>query len=227
MIKKLGDMVLVQLSDMDSNIYLIGDTAIDAGTGFNFTRLQDFLRIMGKTLDDFKTIINTHCHFDHIGGNGYFFEAGIAIHGDDADIVESGDKEASLAEFFEGNLKARPVERKLSDGDKITAGGIEFEVIHTPGHSPGSICLYDKKSKTLISGDTVFANGIGRTDVPGSDPVAMQESLNKLAKLDIKRILPGHGKIVETGGSKLIASFAKAGVKEIDEDDESMIGAPV
>jgi len=227
MIKKLGNIAMIQLSDIDSNIYILGDTVIDAGTGFNFTRLQDFLDVMQKKLDDFSSVINTHCHFDHIGGNGFFFNAKTAMHEVDAPVLENGDADASMAEFFDGNMKPRQVDTKLKEGDTIKAGGMELEVIHTPGHTPGSICLYDKKSRTLFSGDTVFADGVGRTDTPGGDPAALQASLDKLAKLKVDKIMPGHGEPVPSNGSAIIAKLAKAGIKPVDEDDESLIGKPV
>jgi glyoxylase-like metal-dependent hydrolase (beta-lactamase superfamily II) len=227
MIKKIGNVVMIQLSDIDSNIYIIGDTVIDAGTGFNFTRLQDFLKVMKRKLDDFGQVINTHAHFDHIGGNGFFFNAKIACHENDAQIIEDGDSELCLADFFEGNLKPRPVATKLKEGDTINAGGTELQVIHTPGHTPGSICLYDKATKTLFSGDTVFADGVGRTDTPGGDPEALQESLNKLAKLQVSQIFPGHGQPVPSNGSATIAKLAKAGIQPVNEDDESLLGKPV
>jgi len=227
MIKKLGNTVMVQLSDIDSNIYILGDTVIDAGTGFNFTRLQDLLKMMKMTLDDFGQVINTHAHFDHIGGNGFFFNAKISMHEDDAPVQESGDSEACLADFFDGHIKPRQVDGKLKEGEIIKAGDTELEVIHTPGHTPGSICLYDKKNKTLYSGDTVFADGVGRTDTPGGDPATLKESLDKLAKLQVDRIMPGHGRPVMENGSAVIAKLAKAGIQQVDEDDESLIGRPV
>lgn len=227
MIKKLGDVVLIQLSDMDSNIYIIGDTVIDSGTGLNFTRMQDMLRVMGKKLDGFRQVINTHEHFDHIGGNGFFFGAKIAAHPEAAEVIENADAEMSLVEFFDGNLKPKKVDFKVKEGEKIDAGGLSLEIIYTPGHTPGSICLYDRKTATLFSGDTVFADGVGRTDTPGGDAAALQASLEKLANLKIERILPGHGRTIEKGGSKIISCFAKAGVMPVDEDDESLLGKPV
>ncbi|MBI4173903.1 MAG: MBL fold metallo-hydrolase, partial [Candidatus Aenigmarchaeota archaeon] len=138
MIKRLGDIILIQLSDMDSNIYLIGDVAIDSGTGFNFTRLKDILRVLKKGLGDFKQVVNTHGHFDHVGGDGYFLNAKIAIHENDAEIVEKGDAARSVADFFDGKLNPRKVDTKLKEKDVIKAGAYSFEVIHTPGHTPGS-----------------------------------------------------------------------------------------
>lgn len=209
MLKKIGDITLIQLSSSDSNIYIIGDTAIDTGTGFNFARLRSILRVMKKDLGDVKKVVNTHGHFDHFGGNGYFLNAQIAVHEADAPILEKGDPEASIADFFEGNLKPRPVHRKLNEGDIIKAGKYELEVIHTPGHSSGSICLFDRKTGTLFSGDTVFAEGIGRTDLPGSDPQALAISLQKLKELEVKRILPGHGDPVLENADKVLNNAAE------------------
>lgn len=195
--QELDNIVLIQLSDMDSNVYLIGDTIIDSGTGFNFTRLRDVLRVLKKDLKDIKQIINTHGHFDHIGGNGYFMNAKVFIHKLDAPIIEKGDTELSAADFFDGKLHPRNVENKLNDGDRITTKNMDLEVIHTPGHTNGSICLYNEKDKILFSGDTVFANGVGRTDFINSDPKALAESLERISKLDVKKILPGHGPVFD------------------------------
>jgi len=206
-IKKLGNIVLIQLSDIDSNIYVLGDTVIDAGTGFNFTRLYQLMKILKLDLKDIKHVVNTHAHFDHVGGNGYFIDAEIAIHEADADIVEKGDAEKSYADFFDGKLKPRPVKTRLNEGDVVSAGGMEFEVIHTPGHTPGSICLYDKKSATLFTGDTVFSDGIGRTDMPGGNDQHLQASLDKISPFKVKRLLPGHGDPVTLASAKTLGEI--------------------
>jgi len=204
MIKRIDNIVLIQLSDIDSNIYLVGDTVIDSGTGFNFTRLYSLLNVLKMKFDDIKQVINTHGHFDHVGGNGYFLKAHISIHELDAPILENGDVKASMADFFDGKLRPRKVERKLKEGDRIKIGNMECEVIHTPGHTPGSICLYDKQSKILFSGDAVFADGVGRTDVPGGDQEALSKSLEKISKLNIDKILPGHGDPVKENANKVL-----------------------
>ena len=227
MIKRIGDIALIQLSDIDSNIYILNNSAIDAGTGFNFTRLRMILKGMQKDLGDFKQVINTHCHFDHIGGNGYFLNARFAIHEADAEVMENADREMSMAEFFDGNLHPRKPHIVLKDGDVVDFGNMKLEVIHTPGHTPGSICLYNRAKGILFSGDTVFADGVGRTDIPGGNPAALEESLKKLSKLKINIILPGHGEPVLSNGSKVIAELLKAGVQPVDEDDEGLIGKPV
>ena len=210
MIKRVGDIVLIQLSDIDSNIYIIGDVAIDSGTGFNFTRLMTALSMLKRDLGDIKLVINTHEHFDHIGGNGYFTNARIWAHEDAVPVMEDADTEISRADFFGGSLHPMTVEKKLKDGETVKIGKREFRVIHTPGHTPGSMCLYCEKEKLLISGDTVFADGVGITDIPGGDPEALGQSLEKLSELAVEKILPGHGNPVEKGGSKIIKDILNA-----------------
>lgn len=230
MIKRIGDIVLLQVSGTDSNIYIIGDVAVDSGTGLNFTRMYQLLKAANIDPKAIKTVVNTHTHYDHVGGNGYFLNAKTAMHELDAPYLEKADEEMCMVEFFDGKLKPRNVDIKLKAGSKIQAGAYNFEVIHTPGHTEGSICLYDSSKKVLISGDTIFAEGIGRVDLPGSDPDAMQETLDALSKLKVDKILPGHGEPVQSGGSALLSKFAKAGVPEPvegEEDDENSVGQPV
>src|SRR3989338_9044911 len=203
MIKKItGDVVLAQPSGLDSNIYLAGDTVIDAGSGLNFTRLQDLLKIMKKTLEDWKWVVNTHCHFDHCGGDGYFFNAQIAMHELDSPVLEAGDTQKSVADAFDATLKPKKVARRLKDGDIIQAGPLTLEVLHTPGHTPGSICLYEKKQKILFSGDTLFADGVGRIDLPGGNEEQLADSIERILSLDVQKLLPGHGTPVLEGAKK-------------------------
>ncbi len=210
MLKRIDDIVLIQLSDLDSNIYLIDDCVIDTGTGFNFTRLHSILKVLGKNFESIKQVINTHCHFDHIGGNGYFLKASIAIHENDAPVIENADIVKSVADYFDGKLRPRKVDVKLKDGDVIDVGTRKLKVIHTPGHTPGSICLYDEKDGILFSGDTLFSDGIGRTDCPGGDEEALIESLNKLSKLSFKKLLPGHGEPVLENADEILKKILES-----------------
>ena len=220
MIRRFSDITLVQLSDIDSNIYLLGDTVIDAGTGFNFTKLKTYFAALKLNLEKIKHIINTHGHFDHIGGNGYFYEADVAIHEADAHIIESADVKASYADFFDGKLHPHPVQRKLSDGDVVEANGLKLMVLHTPGHTPGSICLYSPDRGILFSGDTIFSDGVGRTDMPGGDDEALAESMEKLAQLKVIKMFPGHGDPIKEGADKIIREMLNFAEEDADADEQ-------
>ncbi len=224
MIKRFGNVAMIKLSDLDSNIYVIGDSVIDSGTGFNFIRLRSLLKVMKKDFKDMKQVINTHGHFDHIGGNGFFENAKIIIHRNDAPIIEKADIELSAADFFDGRLHPKNVDTKMEGGEKLDTGGSELEVIHTPGHTLGSVCLYDRKNGFLFSGDTVFENAIGRVDFPNSDPALMEQSLRKLQGLKVKMVFPGHGSPFD---AKALGRVLKTNVRqfqsrieegEVDED---------
>ena len=225
-IRKIDGVILIRLSDLDSNIYLLDDTVIDSGTGFNFTRLFQALKLLKVDIKQIKHIINTHGHFDHIGGNGYFIDADVAIHEADADIVEKGDAKKSYADFYDGKLRPKEVTRRLKEGDKIKADAMDLEVLHTPGHTPGSICLYDRKSKTLFTGDTVFCDGIGRTDMPGGDDAQLRKSLDRLSSMEVMRLFPGHGDVVVLNSPKSVADIMASApdvepeLPKVDEPDE-------
>ncbi len=200
--KRINDNILmITLSGIDSNIYLIEDknAIVDTGTGLNFTRLYDIFKKLNKQFDDIKTIINTHMHFDHIGGNGYFSNAKIAIHRIEASVLENGDKTMVNAEFFNGKMHPMKVAVKLEEGDIIEG----LKVIHTPGHSPGSICLMEPKERILFTGDTIFSDGVGRTDWPGGNENKLTESIEKISKMDVQGILPGHGEPVLENTKKI------------------------
>jgi len=98
-----------------------------------------------------------------------------------------------------------PVDKRFNNGDKITIGDNKYIIIHTPGHTPGSICLYDEKRKDLFSGDTVFPFGsFGRYDFPEGDGMQLKQSIQKLVKLDIENLYPGHESIIEGEAKKQI-----------------------
>jgi len=183
----------------DSNIYLIIDeviTLIDAGTGKHFNRVVNNLRKLGLAPGDIQLIINTHCHYDHVGGDHAFISAsgcGVAVHEFDAEPLRRGDGIITCATVLGEELKPLEPTRLLHESDRIKLGKSALEVIHTPGHTQGSICLYERTQRALFSGDTVFCGGIGRTDWPTGDSKAMAKSLRRLAELDIEELFPGHG----------------------------------
>jgi len=194
----------------DSNVYLIDESMlVDTGTGNSFTEMK---RAIEEKCDKnkIKTIINTHSHFDHAGGDKKFrdwLKAEIIIHENDKDALENGD---NLAEMFSMASRTTTVDRTLRDKSLLKTDNFNFEVVHTPGHTPGSICLYEKSKKILISGDTLFEDGIGRTDLPGGNRDDMRKSLEKLSKLDINYLLPGHGE-PKIGGINFLVKQVLAG----------------
>ena len=138
-------------------------------------------------------IINTHCHPDHTCGNRVIRDAtGAAIIRHAADELLLQDKAAK--EYFnrQGFPPSPPADRLVNDGDKLTFGRYSLEIIHTPGHSPGSICI--AVDNNLFTGDSIFVGAAGRVDVPGGDFSTLMESLAaKIAVLpDDTVIWPGH-----------------------------------
>jgi len=200
----------------ESNMYLIDkEVLVDTGTGLFFPQIRENLINLGIDPKKIKLIVNTHCHFDHVGGDKSFRDlcnAEIAIHENDAQALEEGDNNLTLATMFGKKMKSITVDRRLKERDKIKTSNFCFEVIHTPGHTPGSICLYESKKKILISGDTLFSDGIGRSDLPGGDSDLLRESLKKLSKLKITYLLPGHG-MPKTGGVNFLLKQILARMK--------------
>lgn len=205
MIQKFDNIIAIEGTLFDSNIYILGDTVVDTGTGMNPDNLMRKIRGAGVEPGSIKHIVNTHCHFDHTGGNR-LFDADIAIHSFDADALREGDDAKTVAYMFSASMEPMEVAVEIGDGDFIG----DFEVIHTPGHTPGCICLYDGRS--LISGDTVFADGgFGRVDV-GGDINELAESIKKLMKLDIEYLFPGHGPWVDNGSMHVELAAAFLGI---------------
>jgi len=177
------------------NSYLVGSVLVDAGiTPMKIEPYKDAI----------DTIVLTHCHFDHIAHIkeiAHMCKAKVAIHAADArGLVEDVH---SLSMHFGARSPMTIPDRKLEDGDMVG----ELKVIHTPGHTPGSICLYAEEDAILISGDTVFTDGaFGRYDFPDGSRAQLEKSLEKLLELTVEGLYPGHGEPVETGGHRHIAA---------------------
>jgi len=183
--------VIVQLGGRgySSNCYLVLEkkpTIIDTGIG------ENLLSEISKHIppEKIKLVINTHCHFDHTGGNSLFPQAKIVLHEVDAVAVREGSEKVVLNGLFGGEIERR-VDRTVKDGDVIDLGSAKLRVIHTPGHTAGSMCL--EFGNALFTGDTLFAESFGRTDLPTGSGTEIKESLELLKSLDYETAYPGHG----------------------------------
>lgn len=194
----------------DSNIYVVmaEDEAIiiDTGTGRFVSETIGYIKntLNARTV---KRIVLTHMHFDHSGGAQVMakeFNVDIYIHQEDAKVIAEGNGVKSGAILFGGKLEPLPV-KTLSNGDKVMVGNTILEVIHCPGHTPGSIALYSREYKALFCGDLIFSDGgVGRWDLPGGDFALLKSSISKISKLQVNNLYPGHGPVVEGGGTRHI-----------------------
>lgn len=142
-----------------------------------------------------EKILLTHMHFDHIGALGELADvtgADIYVGSDDADGLSSA--HLNLSQMFGHPFVCTHPVKRICDGDVISVGDIQLSVMHTPGHTPGSVCFVNKDENVIFSGDTVFYRSIGRTDFPGGDYTQIMTSLKRILSLNPGIVLyPGHG----------------------------------
>jgi hydroxyacylglutathione hydrolase len=203
MLSKLTDEIyIIPEKEFEANMYIIveesGDlNLIDTGTGMNV--LQTIKDIKEKFDIDkkLKRIILTHCHIDHSGGlhrlaKKFSPSPEIAVFELEAPYIAMGDTIVTVASFFGIDFPPTKVDIYL-ERESILDLGLKFRVINMPGHTKGSIVLYEPVRKILISGDVVFPEGsFGRTDFPTGSGKEMVESLKKVSELDVEVLLPGH-----------------------------------
>jgi glyoxylase-like metal-dependent hydrolase (beta-lactamase superfamily II) len=203
----------------DSHIYVVGEltsrdlSLVDVGLIGKAAHKIQSLQKMGIDLKDIKRIIMTHTHLDHIGCLSEILKkipwAELWVHTLEAAPLEKGDERTvygmdmfrTMCQMQYG-LKSGAftfqTNKKLEGGETLNIGGMEWEVIHLPGHSMGSIALYYRTKRILIPGDVVYADyAIGRFDLHGANAPDLKESLMRLAKLDVDILLPGHNQTVK------------------------------
>jgi glyoxylase-like metal-dependent hydrolase (beta-lactamase superfamily II) len=161
-------------------------------------------------VDEACCIILTHLHYDHtaaLDGLKLSGKTVVMMHEADAKAIGTS---ASAAHFFGARAPKFHVDTVLTDGAEIDLGDSTLRVIHTPGHTPGSICLYEVQSKSLFSGDTVFPYGsIGRTDLPGGSSRDLIRSISRLVTLDVSVLYPGHGEVTANNVNEQIKQSLK------------------
>jgi len=203
----------------DSHVYLIGEpdshdlTLVDAGLFGKGKKKIQALKDAGVELKDIKRVIMTHTHLDHIGALKEIKERipnlELWVHRLEAEQLESGDERTvygmeMFRQMFQMQFGIRPgefrfkVDRKLEGGENLNLGGMKWRVLYVPGHSMGSIALYNPHRMILISGDVIYADySIGRFDLYGASGEMLKKSLFLLSELKVKILLPGHNRIVK------------------------------
>lgn len=201
----------LQVGPLLANCYIIGcektNKAVCIDPGGNPEKILNV--IFDKGLD-LTHIILTHGHCDHIEGSDYLRErtnALLFIHENDKDMITNPEKNLSI--FLGRGFGLKEADNFLRDGDNILIGEMRLEILHTPGHTPGSISV--KIEDLLFTGDTLFAGSIGRTDFPGGSYSMLKKSiLEKILPLgDEIKIFPGHGISSTIGEEKMTNPFLR------------------
>jgi len=179
------------------------DEAIVVDPGFSPEDVRELLSRAGKTP---VAVLATHAHVDHVGeAGGFAGELPIYVH--DADALAFTDP-AAWGAGFEQTLAPAQHLRSIADGDLLRLAGLEIQVLHTPGHTPGHCIFRIDLEVACCSGDLVFAGSIGRSDFPNSDPSAMLSSLQRFLELpDAMPVLPGHGPQTTVGRERTSNPF--------------------
>ncbi len=190
-------MIVIRLvvGPLEVNCYIVADektkdaVVIDPGDD-----AEEILKIIREKGLKVRYIVNTHAHFDHVGANARIKQttgAQILLHQADAQLLRMSAEQAVM--FGMKAASSPPADRHVQDGDLIEAGEVSLKVLHTPGHSPGGICLAEQG--IVFTGDALFEGSVGRSDLFGGDMKTLISAIkNKLMSLpDETRVFPGHG----------------------------------
>jgi len=194
--ERLHAFIWNQMASNNCNTYLIDGSEkilIDPGHVMHFAHVRNGLAELGLGLNDIGLVVLTHAHPDHLEAVRLFRGglAKLAMHELAWQLIES------FGPMIDPNMDISSYRPEIFLGEgEMTAGDTSLEVIHTPGHSPGSISLYWLQQKALFTGDLIFKDGLGRTDIPGGDGAQLKQSIRRVAEMDIEILLPGHGDLI-------------------------------
>jgi hydroxyacylglutathione hydrolase len=190
----------LSVGPLQTNCYVISDEqTLDAMVVDPGDEADRILALIRQEKLKVSMIVCTHAHFDHVGAVSRLRQetgAKVALNRDDIEIYNKAQDQAA---FWEYSIEPPPEpDLLLADRDKISIGHLDFDVLSTPGHSPGGICLYGEG--VVLSGDTVFAGSVGRTDFYGGNIDELKKSFIEILALPPEtRILPGHGDSTTVG----------------------------
>jgi hydroxyacylglutathione hydrolase len=194
---------ILPVGPLQCNCSIVGDEAtreamvIDPGDD-----IEDVLALLRKHNLQVKQIVITHAHIDHVGGAMKLKAATgapILLNENDYELLKMLDSQAAWVGMRSPGQVS--IDQSVKQADTVTAGSLSADVLHTPGHTEGSICLYFSAEKKVIAGDTLFAGSIGRTDLPGGSMKKIIQSLHGklLALPDETVVVPGHGPLTTIG----------------------------
>lgn len=172
---------------------------IDPGHRRFLPELKEGLNKDGIDIDEMSLVINTHSHPDHSEADIDLLESHrirLAMHHEEHRFIRSFGQH--LTRILGIQLPSFKPDFFLREGELVLGLNkcISLKVIHTPGHSPGSICIYWEERKVLFAGDLIFNRGVGRTDLPGGNGAQLKESIERVSSLEVEYLLPGHGDII-------------------------------
>jgi glyoxylase-like metal-dependent hydrolase (beta-lactamase superfamily II) len=200
-----------QVGELWTNCYVVSNERHDAIVVDPGGPMKEVISYIERNGLRVARIMLTHGHGDHIMGLGEIralASEGVCVQTEDSGYLVSASKNLSAIMGRAAEFKA--ADSLLSDGDSIQMGNMKIEVIHTPGHTRGGVCFYitEGPDALLISGDTLFARSVGRTDLPGGDEATLVESLKKLESLpDSLPVYPGHGPATVLGEERKLNPY--------------------
>jgi hydroxyacylglutathione hydrolase len=206
-------VIRLVLGPLETNCWIVSDDC--GGPAIVIDPAEDSARILTELEDrSVAAVVLTHGHFDHLGAvEALLAESGapLLVHAEDAQSITTPTGSGGAAWGFV--VSSPPADRLLHDGDVVDAGDLRLTVLHTPGHTPGGICLFgdgaENQPPQLFSGDTLFAGSVGRTDFPGGDGRDLSRSIvRKIAPLPPETVVhPGHGPDTTIGRERRLNPF--------------------